>query len=150
MELRLKEDFEKLRYFGLGDIETYPDRYKAARYGEYALTVSENYVSYIRPQENSSHFKTRYVAVGKENGPALRVTGFGIDEFMFNASHYSAEQLTEKKHSFELEKEPYTILNLDGRFTAHSENPEFNNDENNRLVDEKEFRFGFMFEITKI
>lgn len=150
MELRLKEDFEKLRYFGLGDIETYPDRYKAARYGEYALTVSENYVPYIRPQENSSHFKTRYVAVGKENGPALRVTGFGIDEFMFNASHYSAEQLTEKKHSFELEKEPYTILNLDGRFTAHSENPEFNNDENNRLVDEKEFRFGFMFEITKI
>lgn len=150
MELRLKEDFENIRYFGLGDIETYPDRYKAARYGEYALTVSENYVPYIRPQENSSHFRTRYVAVGKENGTALRVTGFGIDDFMFNASHYSAEQLTEKKHSFELEKEPYTILNLDGRFTAHSENPEFDNDENNRLVDEKEFKFGFMFEITKI
>ena len=149
MELHLKENFENINYFGLGEIETYVDRHKAARFGEYALTVTENYVPYIRPQENSSHFKTRRVTLSQNGGCAVKVSGFGIDDFSFNASHFSAEQLTEKKHHFELEKEPYTILNLDGRFTAHSENPEFNNDENNRLVDEKEFRFGFMFEITK-
>ena len=149
MELRLREDFEDIRYFGLGKTETYPDRYKAARFGEYELTVTENYVPYIRPQENSSHFMTRRVAVGKKGGSAVKVKGYGIADFMFNASHFSAEQLTEKKHHFELEKEPYTILNLDGRFTAHSENPEFNNDENNRIIDEKEFKFGFEFEISE-
>lgn len=149
MELHLREDFEDIRYFGLGEHETYPDKYKSAKFGEYELTVSENHVPYIRPQENSSHFKTRRVAVGKKGGNAIKVTGFGIADFSFNASHYSAEQLTEKAHEFELEKEPYTIFNIDGRFTAISESQEFNNDENNRLVDEKEFKFGFMFETAK-
>jgi beta-galactosidase len=147
MELHLKEDFENINYFGLGEIETYVDRNKAAKFGNYSLTVTENYVPYIRPQENSSHFRTRRVTLSNESGNSVTATGYGIPDFSFNASHFSAEQLTEKKHHFELEKEPYTILNLDGRFTAHSENPEFNNDENNRIIDEKEFKFGFMFEV---
>lgn len=147
IELHLKEDFENINYFGLGEIETYVDRNKAAKFGNYSLTVTENYVPYIRPQENSSHFRTRRVTLSNESGNSVTATGYGIPDFSFNASHFSAEQLTEKKHHFELEKEPYTILNLDGRFTAHSENPEFNNDENNRIIDEKEFKFGFMFEV---
>ena len=147
MELILKEEFENINYFGLGEIETYPDKYKAAKFGEYSLTVTENYMPFIRPQENSSHFMTRRVTLSNDAGTSVTATGFGIPDFSFNASHFSAEQLTEKKHHFELEKEPYTILNLDGRFTAISENSEFNNDENNRLIDEKEFKFGFKFYI---
>ncbi len=144
LELLMNEEFENIRYFGLGETETYPDRYKAGRFGEYELTVTDNFVHYIRPQENSSHFKTRRVAVGKNGGNALFVTGsMGAEEFSFNASHYSAEQLTEKKHDFELEKEPYTIFNIDARFNALSEDSSLNNDENNRLFDEKSLSFCF-------
>ena len=86
----------------------------------------------------------RRVAVGKKGGNALFVTGsMGAEEFSFNASHYSAEQLTEKKHDFELEKEPYTIFNIDARFNALSEEETLNNDENNRLFDEKSVNFCF-------
>jgi beta-galactosidase len=144
LELLMNEEFENIRYFGLGETETYPDRYKAGRFGDYELTVTDNFVHYIRPQENSSHFKTRRVAVGKKGGNALFVTGsMGAEEFSFNASHYSAEQLTEKKHDFELEKEPYTIFNIDARFNALSEEETLNNDENNRLFDEKSVSFCF-------
>lgn len=149
LELIMDEENEDIVYFGLGETETYPDRYKAGRYGEYSLTVTDNFVHYIRPQENSSHFKTRRVAVGKKGGNALFVTGsMGAEEFSFNASHYSAEQLTEKKHDFELEKEPYTIFNIDARFNAISEDSQLNNDENNRLFDEKDL--GFCFNIKPI
>lgn len=144
IELLMKEENEDIVYFGLGETETYPDRYKAARYGSYELSVSDNFVHYIRPQENSSHFKTRRVAVGKKGESGILVTGFmGAEEFSFNASHYSAEQLTEKKHDFELEKEPYTIFNIDARFNALSEDSSLDNDENNRLFDEKTVKFGF-------
>ena len=144
IELLMNEEFEDIRYFGLGEVETYPDRYKAGRYGDYELTVTDNFVHYIRPQENSSHFKTRRAAVGTKGGNGLFVTGScGAEEFSFNASHYSAEQLTEKKHDFELEKELYTIFNIDARFNAISEDPQLNNDENNRLFDEKELSFSF-------
>lgn len=144
IEFLLKEENEDIVYFGLGETETYPDRYKSARFGEYSLSVTDNFVHYIRPQENSSHFKTRRVLIGKNGGVGLFVTGDeATKDFSFNASHYTAEQLTEKKHDFELEKEPYTIFNLDGRFNAISEDSSLNNDENNRLFDEKHVEFGF-------
>ncbi len=148
LEFIMNEENENIRYFGLGETETYPDRYKAARYGQYELTVTDNFVHYIRPQENSSHYKTRRVAIGKLGEYALYAEGLGEKaEFSFNASHYSAEQLTEVKHDFELEKEPYTILNLDGRFNALSEDSILDNDENNRLFDEKHVDFGFRIKV---
>ena len=87
--------------------------------------------------------------MGKKGDIGLFVTGScGAEEFSFNASHYSAEQLTEKKHDFELEKELYTIFNIDARFNAISEDSQLNNDENNRLFDEK--YLGFCFNIKPV
>ncbi len=144
IELVLKEDFENITYFGLGETETYPDRYKSARFGKYSLSVTDNFVHYIYPQENSSHYKTRWAKLANNSGIEILFTGDeATADFSFNASHYSAEQLTEAKHDFELKKEPYTIINLDGRFNAISENGVLDNDENNRLFDEKTVDFGF-------
>lgn len=144
IELLLKEENENITYFGLGETETYPDRFKAARFGEYTLTVTDNFVHYIRPQENSSHFKTRRVLLGQKGGTGLFVTGdSSTKDFSFNASHYTAEQLTRVAHDFELQKEPFTVFNLDGRFNSISENPQLDNDTNNRLFDEKHIEFGF-------
>ncbi len=149
IELIMNEENEDIVYFGLGETETYADRYKAARFGEYSLTVTDNFVHYVRPQENSSHYKTRRVTVGKKGGCGLFVEGLeNTKEFSFNASHYSAEQLTEVKHDFELKKEPYTIFNIDGRFNAISENSSLDNDENNRLFDEKHIDFGFIVKVV--
>ncbi len=147
LEITLNEENETLKYFGLGETETYPDRYKSARFGEYETTVTNNFVHYVRPQENSSHYKTRRVDVGEENGIGLRVLPCDeTKDFSFNASHYSAEQLTETTHDFELRKEPKTILNIDWRFNAISENEELNNDNNKRNLDDKEFSFSFLIE----
>ena len=144
IELSLKKEFDRIRYFGLGGTgESYPDRYKAARYGEYALTVDRNFIHYIKPQENSSHYKTRRLNVGKTDGSGICVTGAGMREFSFNASRFSAEQLTNVKHDFELIPEDRTILNIDWRINAISENSMLDNDVNQRLLDEKTFSFGF-------
>ena len=144
IKLTMPEKYEYIKYFGLGETETYPDRYKAARYGEYETTVTDYFVHYIRPQENSSHYKTRFAQIGEENGNSLVFTPYGMKDFVFNASHYSAEQLTEVKHDFELQNEHKTIVNLDWRFNAISENAELNNSENKRLLDDKDFSFGFV------
>ena len=151
LEILMNEENEDIIYFGLGKTETYPDRYKAARFGEYSLTVSENFVHYIRPQENSSHFKTRRATVGKKGEYGIFVTGAqGTKDFSFNASHYSAEQLTEVKHDFELKKEPRTIVNIDARFNAISESEELDNNENNRRFDEKQVSFTFNIKPVKM
>lgn len=151
LELVMNRENEDIVYFGLGETETYADRYKSARFGEYKLTVTDNFVHYVRPQENSSHCKTRRVTVGKKGGYGLFAEGAGATkDFSFNASHYSAEQLTEVKHDFELEEEPFTIFNIDARFNAISENSVLDNDENNRLFDEKNVDFSFKIKPVSI
>lgn len=150
LKLTLNEENENIEYFGLGETETYPDRYKAARFDEYKTTVTDNFVHYIRPQENSSHYKTRRAKVGNPYGEALAFIPFGMKDFSFNASHFSAEQLTEVKHDFELKNEHKTIVNLDWRFNAISENSELNNSENKRLLNDKTFNFGFVISPDKI
>ena len=71
--------------------------------------VDELHEDYIKPQENGSHWNTRDLAVFDAHA-ALRVTGEG---FSFNASHYTQEELTAKKHNYELEKIKETVLCID-------------------------------------
>ena len=143
-ELVMNKENEDIVYFGLGKTETYPDRYKAGRFGEYSLTVTDNFVHYVRPQENSSHFKTRRATVGKKGGYGIYVEGLGdIKDFSFNASHYSAEQLTEVKHDFELKEENVTYFNIDGRFNPISEIEEL-------VFNEKHVEFGLSLKIVEM
>ena len=152
IELTLPEECESIKYFGLGALETYPDKFKAARFGEYELTVTENFVHYVRPQENSSHYKTRRALVGTKGGYGIYVEGAGATkDFSFNASHISAEQLTAKKHDFELKSEGKTFFNIDGRFTALSEWGELDIDpENPRLLNDKHIEFSFRLSTKKM
>ncbi|MBR0535702.1 MAG: DUF4981 domain-containing protein [Clostridia bacterium] len=151
IELILLEECEDIKYFGLGEIETYPDKYQAARFGEYELTVTENFVHYVRPQENSSHYKTRRACVGKKGAYGIFVEGTeGTKDFSFNASHISAEQLTKVKHDFELRNEGKTFFNIDARFTALSEWEELDNDENNRVFNDKQIEFNFKLSVVEM
>lgn len=146
LKFTMNEENEDIIYFGLGELESYPDRYQANRFGRYETTVTENFVHYAKPQENSSHYKTRRVAVGIKNGAGLVAKSTDLTkDFSFNASHYSDGQLTNVEHDFDLVNEKKTIFSVDARFNALSENEELNNDENNRLFDEKHIEFKLSF-----
>lgn len=149
IKLELSNDFEKINYFGLGGTgETYPDRFAAARYGEFNTTVTDSFVHYVRPQENGLHYKTRRLALATESGTSLHVLPYGMKDFSFNASHISTEQINNARHDFELCPENKTILNLDWRFNAISENGELDTPENKRLLKDKDFEFGFSLKIV--
>ena len=110
----MPEGNERMAYYGYGPMESYPDKRRAARVGAFAKTVSENFEHYVRPQENSSHFGTRFAAVGDLQGQGLRFSEAAEGcEFSFNAMHYTAEQLTETAHDYELEPIAETVVNID-------------------------------------
>ena len=108
----LKPGMEKVHYLGYGPTESYVDKHRAAWLGRFDAAVDDLHEDYLKPQENGSHFGTRELWV-RGAGSELCVTG----EFSFNASHYTQEELTKKRHNFELEKVPETVLCLD---FAHS------------------------------
>ena len=65
---------------------------------------------YIKPQENGCHYDCSYVSV-EENSRGL--TAVSEQAFSFNASVYTQEELTARKHNFELKESGCTVLCLD-------------------------------------
>ena len=64
---------------------------------------------YIRPQENGSRWNCDMMRATSGLG-GLEVRG---DEFSFNISRYSQEELARKAHNYELEPHACTVLCLD-------------------------------------
>lgn len=143
LELIMPKGSEKMEYFGKGPLESYVDRHMSAKFGLYKLNVTENFEHYIRPQENSSHYQTKWGYVGGENGAGLFFRGEGIDYFCFNASHFTAEQLTDTAHDFELVPMDETVVNLDWRINAISENRVIASRHPERILNDKSFSLGF-------
>jgi beta-galactosidase len=109
--LRLPVGFEKLQWFGRGPFENYRDRHRSALIDLYQSTVQEQYVPYIMPQEHGNHTDVRWLALTNGSGISLLVSAQGPLEF--SASHFTAHDLTEAYHTYDLEPRPETILNLD-------------------------------------
>ena len=64
---------------------------------------------YVKPQENGSHRGCVYAEVSS-SVKAIHAVG---EDFSYNVSEYTQEELAAKKHNFELEPSGYTVLCLD-------------------------------------
>ena len=111
---QMPEDFEYLSYFGRGPYESYRDKRHASRVGKFDTTVTEHFEPYVRPQENMAHTDTRWVRLC--NPARQSLYALNSDEnasFSFNASHFTAKQLTETEHDYELVPLKETVVHID-------------------------------------
>ena len=106
----LPASMDQVTYCGMGPMESYVDKHRAAYHGVFGSQVDALHEDYLRPQENGSHFDCDYVRV---EGKGIRITAVSATPFSFNASPYTQEELTNKAHSFELERSGNTVLCLD-------------------------------------
>ena len=112
LRLFLPEELKQVSYYGLGPMENYQDKRIAAHHSVFENTVDSLHEDYIRPQENGAHGDCDYVTLESEN---LRITAVAPENFSFNASRYTQEELTAKAHNFELCESGSTVLCLDYR-----------------------------------
>jgi beta-galactosidase len=61
-----------LTWFGSGPHESYPDR-KIARIGRYISSVADQYIPYVRPQENGGHDGVRWFELTNAAGHGVRI-----------------------------------------------------------------------------
>ncbi len=105
---KLAKTFSKTAYFGYGPQESYIDKRCACIKDAYKTTVKDNFVHYIKPQENGSHYDCDYMTLS-DGKRTLRAE----DKFSFCVSPYSIEQLATIEHDFELPAQESTYLYLD-------------------------------------
>lgn len=104
---------DRVTYYGLGPMESYEDKRRASSHGLYRSSVAALHEDYIKPQENGSHADCDFVII--EDGAGQVLKAYCDSKFSFNASVYTQEELTEKKHNYELVPCGSTVLNLDLR-----------------------------------
>ena len=118
LRFRLPRSLCKVEYFGFGPYESYVDKHRSSFRHLYQADAAQMHEDYIKPQENGSHCGCSYLEVRDCLG-GLRVHG---DDFSFNVSPYTQEELTVKKHNFELEKSDSVILCVDAFQTGIGSN----------------------------
>ena len=111
LRMSLPEDFDKVKYFGYGPYESYSDKKDASYPALFETGIDALFEDYIVPQENGAHCGCRYMSISGADG-GISVTG---GDFSFNASRYTIEELTKKRHNFELERSGGVELCIDCR-----------------------------------
>ena len=149
----LRKDMRNVNYIGMGPYESYIDKHHASWHGAFSASIDEMHEDYIMPQENGSHHDCSYVRVsahGTNDGAdrtSHRIAVTSAVPFSMNASPYTAEELTNAAHNYELPDSNKSVLCIDYRQNGIGSNscgPEL--DEKYRF-DEDEWEFGFTMHV---
>ena len=98
-------------WFGSGPHETYPDR-KIARIGRYVSSVMDQYVPYIRPQENGGHNGVRWFELTNAAGQGVRVQL--SRPLQVSVTPHRAVSLADTTHHVDITPSGNTIVHIDG------------------------------------
>ena len=103
--------FEQVQWYGLGDMETYPDRRSCGRIGLWTSTVTALLdTTYEKPQECGSHEDVRLLGLfSAESGLAV-IPWRGCAA---TALHYTPQALAASGHLCELKRDDATYVYLD-------------------------------------
>ena len=110
--LELPLSFNDFSWYGRGPHENYIDRNTSANIGLYDSSVEALFTNYIVPQENGNRTDVRWAEIAG-NHVALRVESNRPIET--SVSHFSIGELTNAKHSSELQKGSLVYWNIDYR-----------------------------------
>lgn len=111
LQMRLPGRFSRVTWYGRGPHESYSDRKQGARMGLFCGAVQEQYVPYIMPQENGNKTDVRWVSLTDDTGTGLQITG--MPSLNLSAHHFTTDDLTRARHTYELMPRDEVILNLD-------------------------------------
>ncbi|MDR3263001.1 MAG: DUF4981 domain-containing protein [Clostridiales bacterium] len=113
LNVELDGKFENIEYFGRGQNESLPDMTDHAPVGIYNKKVGDLRERYIKPQDSGNRSEIRYLKLSdaKDNGLLIRKA---VDNFNFNAAHFTVKQLAAAKHQEDLKETNTVNLSLDG------------------------------------
>ncbi|KAK9682803.1 hypothetical protein RND81_10G097500 [Saponaria officinalis] len=103
VEFHLDKSFDRVRWYGKGPFECYPDRKSAAQVAIHDKTVAEMHVPYIVPSECGGRADVRWLTLQNHAGVGIYASIYGSSPPMqMSASYYSTTQLDRAIHDKDL------------------------------------------------
>jgi len=116
MRMTVAGGLETMTWYGRGPHESHWDRKTGAAVGVYSGAVDDQFVPYVRPQENGNKTDVRWVSLTGPDGVGLLAVG--MPTLSVSAHHYTAEDFEKADHPYELARRDDITLNLDYRQTG--------------------------------
>ncbi|AXK31946.1 DUF4981 domain-containing protein [Streptomyces armeniacus] len=104
--------YDRVRWFGGGPGEAYPDTRAASLVGHWEETVDGLQTPYVRPQENGARADVRWARLTDGSGAGLRVAA-GTAHFWLTARRWTSEHLDAAAHTTDLVPDDTVYVNLD-------------------------------------
>ncbi|MGW7354693.1 glycoside hydrolase family 2 TIM barrel-domain containing protein [Streptomyces sp. NPDC054784] len=112
VRLALPGAYDRVRWFGGGPGEAYPDTRAASLVGRWEESVDGLQTPYVRPQENGARADVRWARLTDAAGGGLRVAA-GTAYFWLTARRWTSEHLDAAAHTTDLVPDDRVYVNLD-------------------------------------
>ncbi|MBS6702671.1 MAG: hypothetical protein KH284_13845, partial [Clostridiales bacterium] len=113
LTLALNGRYQNVRYYGMGETESYADFSAQDVMGVYRTTVPDMFVPYIKPQESGNRSGVRWAEITDDAGGGLRLTALE-QPLHFKAVDVDEENLRKARHREDVERLDQTVLHING------------------------------------
>ncbi|MEH7494056.1 glycoside hydrolase family 2 TIM barrel-domain containing protein [Neobacillus niacini] len=114
VSFKVPADYNQLEWYAMGPEENYSDRAMGAKLGIFKNQVSDNLSGYVMPQESGNRTGVRRVSVTNRNGKGVRISSV-TEHLECNVSPYTAFELENAQHVYELPPVHYTVVTVAGK-----------------------------------
>ena len=114
VSFKVPADYDHLEWYAMGPEENYSDRCKGARLGLFKNQVSDNLSGYVMPQESGNRTGVRRVSLTNLDGQGIRISTVA-EPLECNFSPYTAFELENAGHHYELPNVHYTVVTIAGK-----------------------------------
>jgi beta-galactosidase len=115
LSFKMPADYSQSEWYALGPEENYIDRAFGARLGVFSRKVQELPSRYLVPQESGNRTGVRRVKITDEAGIGLQISAPASAPVECNLSPYTAFELENAGHAFELPQVHYTVVTVAGK-----------------------------------
>ncbi|MBV7506154.1 DUF4981 domain-containing protein [Bacillus sp. sid0103] len=114
VSFKVPADYDQLEWYAMGPEENYSDRAMGARLGIFKNQVSDNLSGYVMPQESGNRTGVRRVSVTNKQGQGIKISTVA-EPLECNFSPYTAFELENAQHHYELPNVHYTVVTVAGK-----------------------------------
>ncbi|MBP3953050.1 glycoside hydrolase family 2 TIM barrel-domain containing protein [Bacillus suaedae] len=114
LSFKVPAEYEKLKWYAMGPKENYSDRLAGARLGIFENTARDNVSPYVMPQESGNRTGVRSLEVTNQMGNGIKISAIDTP-VECTVSPYTAFELENANHHYELPNVHYTVLTIAGK-----------------------------------
>ncbi|MCM3131832.1 DUF4981 domain-containing protein [Paenibacillus polysaccharolyticus] len=114
LSFRTSPDYENVEWLAMGPEENYSDRAFGARLGIHGRKVADTMAPYLVPQESGNRTGVRWAKLTDNAGRGFKIEASGAPVEL-NVSPYTAFELENAQHVYELPPVHYTVVTVAGK-----------------------------------